>query len=123
MEKPDLNEITKKYSSKAVAAEAKDVVVGFKSFIKDYGVAPLAVAVVIGGAVNEFVKSVVDGLVYPLISLISSQGKLQSLQVTIHGATFKPGIVINSAISFLTVCIIVYFFVKYILRDEKILKK
>lgn len=123
MQKPNLTKITNIYNPKGVVIEAKGAVTGFRSFIKDYGVAPLAVAVVIGGAVNELVKSVVDGLVYPLISLISSQGKLQSLQVTVHGAVFKPGIVINSTISFLIVCAVVYFFVKYILRDEKILKK
>lgn len=101
----------------------REIVGGFRAFVNDYNVAPLAIGVVIGGAVNEFVRVLVDGLIYPIISLLSFDGRLQNLQVVFRGSTFKLGAVFNSLVSFLSVCIIVYFFIKLILRNDKILKK
>ena len=101
----------------------KGFVRGFQSFIRDYGVLPLAIGVVIGSAVNDLVKSLVDGLISPFVALLSPQGKLQSLQVVFHGSIFKIGQVINSTLSFIFVALIVYIGVKFILRKDDLLIK
>ena len=66
-----------------VSDKGKSFVRGFKDFINDYGVIPLAVGVVIGSSVNDLVKTMVDGIFTPFISLISPQSKLQNGQKSI----------------------------------------
>jgi large conductance mechanosensitive channel len=96
---------------------------GFKEFISQYSVMSLAVAVVIGNAVNDLVKSVVENLITPLISLISPQGRLQGFEVSVGGATFGVGEAINSAISFLVISAVVYVGATVILKNEALLKE
>ena len=97
--------------------------VGFREFISQYGVGPLAIGVVIGTSINDFVKTLVDGLVSPLVALLSPGGKLQTLQWVFHGSVFKVGAILNSLISLVIICLIVYVFAKLILRNEELLKK
>lgn len=96
---------------------------GFKNFLRNYGVASLALGVVIGSAVNDLVKALVDGLVTPFVSLISGSGKLQHFTYTLHGAVFQIGTVIGALITFLAICWVVYLSVKLILRNEELLEK
>lgn len=98
-------------------------VTGFFEFVKEYGIASLAIGVVIGTSVNDFVKTLVDGLITPLISLVAPQQTLQSLQVTVGHSVFKIGAVLSGLISLLVVFLIVYLMVKLILRNEELLKK
>ena len=106
-----------------VTDRGKSFVRGFKYFINDYGVIPLAVGVVIGSSVNDLVKTMVDGIFTPFISLISPQSKLQNFVFVFHGATFKIGVVVNAFLSFVIVAWIVYLAAKLVLRNEDILKK
>jgi large conductance mechanosensitive channel len=98
-------------------------ITGFFDFITQYGVIPLAIGVVIGSAVNDLVKTIVDGITTPLISLLTPSKHLETWQVTFHGAVFKFGAVINSLISFFTIAIIVYLVVKVVIRKDEYLKK
>lgn len=109
--------------SEEKVVERQGVVRGFKLFLQNYGIAPLALGVVIGNAVNDLVKSLVDGLISPLLSLVLPDGRLQGLQVEVSGSVFKVGQVVNSLISFLIIVWIVYVIVKLILRNEKLLQK
>ena len=102
---------------------AKGLVRGFGTFIQEYGVAPLAIGVVVGTAINDLVKSLVDGLITPLISLLAPRQGIQGFQLTVHGATFKIGTVVSSLLSFLVVMWIVYVVVKVILRRDELLPK
>jgi large conductance mechanosensitive channel len=106
-----------------VAKRSADLVRGFGDFIRDYGVVPLAVGVVIGSSVNDLVKTLVDGIFTPFISLISPENHLQDFQLHVHGVDFKIGAVANALISFLIVAWIVYLAAKLVLRNESLLKK
>lgn len=96
---------------------------GFVHFISQYGILPLAIGVVVGNAVNDLVKSLVDGLITPFISLIAPEAKLQTIQFVFRGSTFKVGMVINAVLSFLVVALVVYFGVRVILRRDELLAK
>lgn len=108
---------------KKVKGKLGTVTRGFTDFIHDYGVMPLAIGVVIGTAVNDLVKTLVDGLFSPLVSLLIPSIKLQTFVVNFHGSTFKIGAVMNATISFLVVAWLVYLGAKFILRNEELLKK
>lgn len=106
----------------AAKESVKGLVMGFGHFIREYGVLPLAIGVVIANAVNDLTKATVEGLIAPFISLISPT-RLQDIQFHVHGAVFKIGLVLNSLLNFLTVALIVYVVAKVILRNEELLRK
>lgn len=96
---------------------------GFLSFIKEYGVIGLAIAVIIGGKVNELVKSIVDNLVMPFVGIMLPSGDWKELAFTIGNAKFGIGHVMGSMLDFLIVAIIIYSFSKYVLKEETVKKK
>lgn len=95
----------------------------FISFLKNYGVIGLAIAVIIGGKLNEFVSSVVNDLFMPLIF----QPLLKAAQVDNIKALNYNGIlygkVIGAAVDFVIVAFIVFLIAKIILREESVAKK
>ncbi len=103
--------------------EPKTFFGGFALFLRQYNVIPLAIAVVIGNALNDVVQAFVKGIVSPLIALISPTTALQTYEVTVNKSTFQIGTVVNAVISFVVVALIVYVFVKKILHDESLLQK
>ena len=106
-----------------LVAAPKQLAKGYAQFISDYNVAPLAIGVVIGTTTNDFVKTLVSGFFTPLISLLAPRQGVQNFQVTVHGATFQIGVIVNSLISFLIILGVVYVVVKVLLRQDQLLKK
>ncbi len=99
------------------------MVKGFVSFLKAYGVIGLAIAVVIGGKVNDLVSSLVNDVLMPLVF----QPALQAANVddirklSYNGVLY--GKFIGSIIDFLIVAVVVYVFAKAILKEETVSKK
>lgn len=95
----------------------------FIAFLKQYGVIGLAIAVVIGGKLNEFVSSLVNDLMMPLFF----QPALKAAHVdSIRELSFNGifyGRVIGAAIDFVIVAVIVFIFAKKVLREELVTKK
>jgi large conductance mechanosensitive channel len=102
----------------AKIAQAKSMMGGFMEFVHQYNVLPLAVGVVIGVAVNDLVKVIVDGLISPLIALVTPDGALSSLMFKIGESEFMYGSVIDALIRFLSVAFVVYVVVKLVLKQE-----
>ena len=85
---------------------------GFREFISKGNVIDLAVAVVIGAAFAALIKSIVDGLINPLIAAIF--GKLDLAQVgafTINNPELSLGIILSAIINFVAVAAVIYFLV------------
>lgn len=101
----------------------KNTARGFFDFINQYGVISLAIGVVIGSAVNDFVKILVDSIITPLIALISPDQSLQGFQIQVGHAVFKIGAVLSGLLSLLIVFLVVYLMVKLIIRNDELLKK
>lgn len=95
----------------------------FIQFLKKYGVVGLAIAVIIGGKLNEFVNSLVNDLLMPLIF----SPALKAAQVDDVRKLAWEGIyygkVIGAGIDFLIVSLLVYGIAKVILREEQVSKK
>lgn len=95
----------------------------FIQFLKNYGVIGLAIAVIIGGKLNEFVTSVVQDLLMPLVF----QPALRAAQVddvrklSYNGILY--GKVIGAAIDFLIVAFVVFLFAKFVLKEETVAKR
>jgi large conductance mechanosensitive channel len=96
---------------------------GFGDFVRQYNVIPLAIAVVLGNAVNDVVKSLVEGMITPFVSLIIPGTALQSYEWSVANSTFKVGAVLSAFLSFVVIAFVVYTFVKKVLHDESLLQK
>ncbi|SJZ61773.1 large conductance mechanosensitive channel [Pilibacter termitis] len=92
----------------------------FKEFIMRGNVVDLAIGVVIGGAFTAIVKSIVDGLITPLVALVikaftgSKDTNFTGLNVKINGIDFNFGSVVSAILTFLITGIVLFFIVKSI---------
>ena len=84
---------------------------GFKAFLLRGNVVDLAVAVVIGVAFGAVVTAFVRDLVTPLIAALGGKPDFSSLFFTINQSRFLYGDFMNSAIAFLIIAAVIYFFV------------
>jgi large conductance mechanosensitive channel len=95
----------------------------FVGFLKQYGVIGLAIAVVIGGKLNELVSSLVNDLLMPLLfqPALKAANVDDIRKLSLGGVLY--GKVLGSFIDFLIVALVVYLFAKYVLREEVVGKK
>jgi large conductance mechanosensitive channel len=95
----------------------------FLAFLKTYGIIGLAIAVIIGGKLNEFVSSLVNDLLMPLIF----QPAMNAAHVTdIRSLSYNGilyGKVLGSFIDFIVVALLIFLFAKYVLHEEQVTKK
>lgn len=95
----------------------------FVAFLKHYGVIGLAIAVIIGGKLNELVSSFVNDLLMPLVF----QPALRAANVDdIRKLSYEGilyGKVVGSLIDFLIVAGIVFLFAKLVLKEETVAKR
>src|SRR5262245_42544131 len=96
---------------------------GFLDFLKEYGIVGLAMAVIIGGKLNDLVASLVNDLVMPLIlqPALKAAGVNDIRLLSAGGILY--GRVLGAALEFLVVAFLVYLFAKMILKEEKVAKK
>ena len=95
----------------------------FISFLKQYGVIGLAIAVIIGGKLNELVSSVVSDLLMPLIfqPALRAANVDDIRKLSYHGILY--GKVMGSAIDFLIVAFFIFLIAKFLLREQTVTKK
>jgi large conductance mechanosensitive channel len=95
----------------------------FIAFLKQYGIIGLAIAVVIGGKLNEFVSSVVNDLFMPLIfqPALRAANVDDIRKLSYNGILY--GKVLGSALDFLIIALVVFLFAKFILKEETVAKK
>jgi large conductance mechanosensitive channel len=95
----------------------------FMAFLKAYGVIGLAIAVIIGGKLNELVSSLVNDLLTPLLF----KPMLEAAQIDDVRKLSLGGImigkVVGSTIDFLIVAVLVFVFAKFVLKEETVAKK
>jgi len=95
----------------------------FIQFLKNYGVIGLAIAVIIGGKLNELVSSFVNDLMMPLIfqPALRAANVDDIKKLSYNGILY--GKVLGSFIDFMIVAVIIFLFAKLILKEETVAKK
>jgi len=95
----------------------------FLSFLKNYGVVGLAIAVIIGGKLNDLVGSFVNDLLVPLIL----QPALRAANVDdirkLSAGGILYGKVLGASLDFLVVAVLVFLFAKLVLKEEAVAKR
>jgi len=95
----------------------------FLAFLKEYGIVGLAIAVIIGGKLNELVSSLVNDLVVPMVLQPALKAAAVDDIRKLSAGGILYGRVLGSAIDFLVMALIVFLFAKLVLREEKVAKK
>lgn len=95
----------------------------FLSFLKQYGVVGLAIAVIIGGKLNLLVTSLVNDLLTPLIfqPALNAAGVNDIAELSFNGIFY--GKVIAALIDFIIVAFIIFLFAKKVMKEEVVAKK
>ena len=95
----------------------------FVVFLKNYGVVGLAIAVIIGGKLNELVSSVVNDLFMPVIfqPALKAAGVDNIRSLNYNGILY--GKVVGSLVDFLIVALVVFLIAKFVLKEESVAKK
>lgn len=107
----------------------KNIFQEFKAFLEQYAIVGLAIGLVIGNTTQDAVKSIVDGLITPFLSIVlklflSNLGSIGEWTIPVFdGISFKPGIVIQSLIEFVIILFIIYVVVAKVLHRADILEK
>jgi len=95
----------------------------FLDFLKKYGVIGLAIAVVIGGKVNDFVSATVADLLMPVVGLVLPEGGWQNWVLELGPLKLALGHWLGVAIDFVIVAYFVFMFSKMILKEQEVSKK
>ncbi len=82
----------------------------FKEFILKGNIIDLAVAVVVGVAFNAVISAFITDIITPLIG-IPGHVDFASLTYTINGSVFMVGSFVNAIIGFITIALVIFFFV------------
>ncbi len=85
----------------------------FIQFVREQGVAGLAVGFILGGAVSKVVSSIVNDLINPLLGIaLGSVGNLRDLAWMVGGSRIAWGNFLATLIDFLVIAAVVYFGVR-----------
>jgi large conductance mechanosensitive channel len=95
------------------------VVNEFKEFLKEYKVLSVAVAFVMGQAVNDLVKSFVTNIFMPLLSPVLPGGGWQEATLTWGKINLAWGTFLANAIHFLILAFIIFIVVKKLLAEPE----
>ncbi len=109
----------RKINKKNYMIKKPKVVNEFRKFLKEYKVVSVAIAFVMGQAVNELVKSFVDNLFMPLLSPILPAGGWQSAILTWGKINLAWGAFLANTIHFLILAFIIFIVVKKLLAKPE----
>jgi large conductance mechanosensitive channel len=90
----------------------------FKAFLLKHGVVALAVAVVIGGAVQKLVAAIVADLIMPIIGALTPTGDWRTATVTIGSVKLGVGDFFGALLDFAIIAFVVFMIVKMLVREE-----
>lgn len=95
----------------------------FIEFLKNYGIVGLAIAVIIGGKLNELVGSFVNDLLMPLIFAPALKAaNVENIRLLNYNGILY-GKFIGALIDFGIVALVVFMVAKFVLKEEKVAKK
>lgn len=92
----------------------------FKEFAMKGNVMDLAIGVVIGGAFQKIVTSLVEDIIMPSISLLTGKIDFSDMVLTIGDVSIKYGNFITMIVNFLIISFSIFLVVKYLNKLNKV---
>jgi large conductance mechanosensitive channel len=90
----------------------------FKDFLLKQNVVALAIAVVVGTALNTLVKALVDDFIMPIVVAIGPGGEWQKATWSVGSVEFGIGDFIAAVINFLIVGLVAWRISKIFIKEE-----
>jgi len=107
--------------------KSKGFINEFKTFIMRGNVMDLAVGVIIGGAFQAIINSLVNDVVMPVISLITGGVDFSEWKIMLGegeaAASINYGLFITAVINFLLMALVIFCFIKFMNRLAERVKK
>ncbi len=95
----------------------------FKEFLKEYKVLALAIAFIMGVAINALIKSLVDNIIMPTVTPFIPGGAWKTATVKLGPIVWSLGAFIGELINFVIIAFVIFMMAKIILKEEKVSKK
>jgi len=95
----------------------------FIEFLKEYKVIALAIAFIMGAAATTLVKSLVDNVVMPVITLFIPGGAWKTATLSIGPIVIGWGSFFGELLNFVIIALVVFLVAKKIMKEEKVTKK
>lgn len=92
----------------------------FKEFALKGNIMDMAVGVVIGGAFQKIVNSLVNDIIMPAISVITGNVDFTDMVFTVGDASIKYGNFITTIVDFLIIAFSIFLVVKYLNKLNKL---
>jgi large conductance mechanosensitive channel len=97
--------------------QAIDFLEEFKNFVFKGNVINLSVSIIIGGAFNKIISSLVDNIIMPMTSIVLPVNSgYKDWCLTILGNKIQFGVFIGDVITFLIISCFLFIFIKKILQ-------
>ena len=91
----------------------------FKEFATRGNIIDMAVGVVIGGAFQKIINSLVEDIIMPCISMLTGKVDFSNMILTIGDASIRYGNFITAIVNFLIIAFSIFLAVKYINKLNK----
>lgn len=91
----------------------------FKEFAMRGNVMDLAIGVVIGGAFQKIVNSLVNDIIMPAISLLTGKVDFSNLMIKVGDISINYGTFITTILNFIIIAFSIFLLVKYINKLHK----
>lgn len=95
----------------------------FKEFALKGNIMDLAVGVIIGGAFQSIVNSLVKDIIMPIIAIFTGRVDYSGLSITIGQSSIQYGSFLTAVINFFIIAISIFLLVRYINKLNKKLEK
>jgi len=96
---------------------------GFITFLKNYGIIGLAIAVIIGAAVSKLVSALVADIIMPIVTFFIPGGNWRESTLALGPIVLKLGDFVGAVLDFAIIAFVVYLIAKWILKEETVSKK
>ena len=91
----------------------------FKEFATRGNIIDMAVGVVIGGAFQKIINSLVEDIIMPLISILTGKVDFSDMILTVGDASIRYGNFITAIVNFIIIAFSIFLAVKYINKLNK----
>ena len=92
----------------------------FKEFALKGNIMDMAIGVVIGGAFQKIVNSLVNDIIMPAISILTGKVDFSDMVLTVGNASIKYGNFITTVVDFLIIAFSIFLVVKYVNKLNRI---
>jgi len=101
-----------------MAPTPKGFIDEFMTFLKNYQVIGLAIAVIIGTAATKMVTAMVNDIIMPVIAVLIPGGEWRTAVVEVGPIKFLLGDFVGALIDFAIIALVVFLIVKIIMKGD-----